>query len=193
MAQCRDIIDNQQLSKDVCAAGLLYSICFRDGIKALGWTPNTGTDVSRKNLQDARDWLLAHLGTSNTTETIPNKAQNQRFISIHNDTSNINNTKYSRIAKEYDNVTNPESGYEFITVQTLNDSFSKKINFANGTITDIALTNTNTNSSENKLQVSKTVVFGNSFIIREKNMSEITTPDAVEEEIHKRNLIITAS
>lgn len=130
MAQCRGIIDDQQLYKDVCAAALLYSICFRDGIKALGWTPDTITDASRKNLEDARNWLLAHLGTNNATETPPNEAQNQNFISIYNDTTNINktNTKYDLLAKEYDNVTSSQSEYEFTTIRTFTDSFKQKPN-----------------------------------------------------------------
>lgn len=123
MAQCREIIDDQQLSKDVCAAGLLYIICFRDGINALGWAPVTGTDASRKNLQDARDWLLAHLVTSNTSDTMLNKTQSLNLPNENNDIININknNTKYNPIAEENDNVTNTESGHEITTLRTLSD------------------------------------------------------------------------
>lgn len=196
MAQCRSIIDDQQLSKDVCAAGLLYSICFRDGIKALGWTPITSTDTSRKHLQDARNWLLAHLGTSNTTETISNETQSHKFLSIYNGTTNINKTniKHNRTSEQYENVTNSGSAYEYTTAQTLTDPLQNKINFTNGIITDTASANfyndSNTNNPVN-VQVSKTIDLSNSFMINDKNKSKITTHDAVEGATPKRNLLVT--
>lgn len=193
MAQCRGIIDDQQLSKDVCAAGLLYSICFRDGINALGWTPIAGTDASRKNLQDARDWLLAHLGTNNTIETLLNAPESQNFTRIYNDTASINksNTKYNRIDEE----TGMENGNEYATVQTLPESIENKINVSKSMVTDIASAYfyniTNTNNSVNMV-VTKTAELNISFIIKNNKMSELTAHDTVEDAIQKRNLMITA-
>lgn len=197
MVQCRSIIDDQQLSKDICAAGLLYGICFRDGIKALGWTPITSTGISRKHLQDARDWLLAHLGgTSNTTETISNETQSHKFLSIYNGTSNITktNTKHNRLAQQYENVTNTGSEYEYTTAQTLTDSLKNKINFTNRIMPDTTSTHfyndTNTNNPVNTL-VSRTIDLSNSFMINNKNRSEITEPDTVEGVTPKHNLLVT--
>lgn len=182
MAQCRGIIDDQQLFKDVCAAGLLYSVCFRDGIKALGWTPITRTDANRKNLQDARDWLLAHLGTSNITETISNETQSQNLISIYNDMNNINKTDitYNRIAEEYNKVTNTANGYEYTTVQTLTDTFAKDVIADNTPVHSYNVTNTK--NSVNTV-VPKTEDVRNSSMIKEKNISETTAPDAVEDAV----------
>lgn len=186
MAQCRGIIDDQQLSKDVCAAGLLYSICFRDGIKALGWMPITGTDTSRKNLQDAQDWLLAHLATSNMTQTIPNENQTQNFISTSNHTTNINKTniKFNHVTEDYDNVTNTESRYEYTTVQTFTDSLTDMIaDIASAYFYNV----TNKNKSVNTI-VSKSTDLSNASMIKDKNMSEITAPDAVKGAIEIRKL-----